>query len=172
MNKPDSTDDAVKPVQSDMFTINIKYAITINPDDTHQYHDNSTLLNKSSGSVTQRLYYVNRYVNNKIVLRYKELGIQFELYPEIKNCNDDKKQCTIPRIHYHGYVTFINIQGLSLWYMHVYTDIKHMSLVCIKHITDEDKWCEYIFKNKKTMKLLCRYQNVKYGIKSTSVKNI
>lgn len=175
MNLTDPTDNAVKPVPPDMLTINVKYAFSLNPDNCHQFTDNSTLMNKLGASVSKRLYYVNRYVSNKIVYPYRELGISFEIYPEIKCPSEKQNKEKTPRIHYHGYVTFTNIQGLSIWYMYVYECIRRVSSICVKEMKteeDEQNWSNYVFKNKGIMKPICQYQQVKYGIKTHKVKYI
>ncbi len=164
MNRTDPIGTKVKTFSTDMYATGIKYAITINPDNVHQYAENTSLTNSELVKPSDRFVFVNRYINNKIVYKYKELGMKFEVYPEIKHPNDDDKKSVIPRIHYHGWITFTTVQGLNIWYMYLYTRIKKVSMINVKPIECKKSWHNYVYKNHKTMRQICKYHKTQYGI--------
>lgn len=79
--------------------------------------------------------------------------IKFEIYPEIStyNCN----------IHFHGYII---IKDFFLFYMEFIPFMVHNASMTIKPINDEDKWREYVFKNKRYMERLYNHMDIHYKI--------
>lgn len=139
-----------------MLLPNKKYAITICPNDAHQY-----LLNKS-----ERLEYVYSYIKNYHMSKL-DTESKYELYPEIstpKGANINGK-C---RIHFHGSITFTE-EGLYLFYMYILNALKNVSTVEIKD-DFKDGW-DYCTKNKVIMLYMCKRSGIPYKMTHRSKKH-
>lgn len=141
MNCPNDS----KKFKIDMIQANVQYAITINPDNFHQYYTKGD----------HRLEYVETYL---YCYHLSKLSAKFALYPEIKTDDENKKP---NRIHFHGYITFSSVFS---WYMSQYNKFIKSCQVVIKPIDNKKEWDDYVFKNKEAMKPICQEARLKYKL--------
>lgn len=135
---------------SDMVDLNVWYAITINPDNKHQYIEYKR----------DRLEYVYAYLLNYHMLKLSDYS-DYILYPEISTPKEDNKR-GITRIHYHGKIRFTKTEGIFIWYMYVLNNLKSISVVKFDTIANAKTWENYIAKNKQQMIMLCKFAKVPY----------
>ncbi len=145
----DSTEE-IRVFEADMLTTGQYYAITINPDNTHQYH--------LEGAT--RLQHVITYLNVNHLKKWNRDGIEYNLFPEISMPGEDNAK-GITRVHYHGTIKF-NKVGLFNFYMKYINDLKKSCMVCIK--TMDEGWKGYYTKNHQTMRMLCKYAKCPYEL--------
>jgi len=115
----------------------VKYAFTVNPDDSLQcYYMKSadyiggTRLQHVANSIRDKLY--------KLVRPYA----RYEMYTEVSMLWEGIPS-HLPRVHAHGYITFDNV-GL---FMSEVPQHLHMTYK-LKELTPDDVWDEYICKCK------------------------
>lgn len=146
----------------DMLKVNTPYAITINPDDCHQY------FNKKD----RRIRHINTYFVNHFFTKWKET-IDFQLFPEFSNpwrsYTASKYQNKHVRYHWHGVIFF---KDTSRWYEYLYNDLIKVAQIEIDTIDDEKYWADYCTKNKESMKPNLRSNRLDYKIDSDKIKYI
>jgi len=104
------------------------YAISINPDDSHQY--------MTEKEYTKRL---KLFVDNqKIILNRILQPLKYELYLEVS---------PVGRLHWHGYIKYNNIETLKRFYLTQVIKLKHISTFEID--TMNGKWDAYVVKQYK-----------------------
>lgn len=117
------------------------YAITVNPDDTHQYN-----------GVQDRMKLFKDYVN-ALFLCLPQYGIDYKLYIEISEClinNERNNKRPFPRLHVHGFILFSSHDSIKSWLLfHSYRIGKHNDMM-IKVIVDE-QWTSYCTKQQDTI---------------------
>lgn len=101
------------------------YALTINPSDKFQYFANPHRISLCIKDIKET------------ILFYKY--ILFELYMEISPKG---------RIHWHGRIGFDSQYDVTMFYIFAVHGLLTKSTVVIKDIDDNDKWTEYITKQK------------------------
>lgn len=141
-------------VCKDMLDLDTTYAITINPNDEHQYF----------GDRDNRLEKVCTYMQNFHLT--KIANMEYILYPEISTPSGAVKgQCT--RIHFHGVIKFTTYESLSKWYITAYNRLVKVAMVKVKPIDNIDKWTKYYQKNNVVMSALCKLARINEFLSDT-----
>ena len=130
-------------IAPDMWKPHTWYALTINPDNSHQYLDDKD----------NRIEKVCTYIQNYHLIKLKD-NADWILYTEISSPSEDNKK-GVTRIHFHGKIRFTTPQGLLSWYMYIHNGLKTVSMVKMDVISEDEKWEQYSTKNKLIMQMLC-----------------
>lgn len=117
------------------------YAITINPDDKHQWDGKF-----------DRLQLFKNWMN-ELMLPLPVKGIEYYLNVELSEPNESIVKGSIkkPRLHCHGYIVFRSKKAVRAWLLTEFYRVSKESHVFIKRIDNWDKWFTYITKQQHIM---------------------
>lgn len=135
-------------IVANMYSIGKPYAITINPDDLHQYNEYDLRFSRF-------MDFWNKFI--------QKLPFIYEMYIEISN-PDCSMKC--PRIHMHGIITFNTYQQLNMFYSKYYYELSKKSMFLIKPIDNIIKWSKYCIKNHEIMKGIFSHEKLEPMISS------
>ena len=121
---------------ANMYQKGTLYAITINPDDKHQFVDEPDRLEK-----------ITKYWT-KLLQKY---SLEYNLYAEISTPKNSK---SFPRYHFHGIISFRTRGHLRRWYNNTYRELSKISYFDIDTIDDILHWQTYCSKNEAIMKTI------------------
>jgi len=128
-----------------------RYELTIAPDDGIQYINRKTDRLKYFVSA---MYWLTDYLIPQ--------GIDYELHLEISQ-PIDIQQGRCGRLHYHGYITLSEDQ-LYDYYIDWSRDFSQIGRIRLTAIKDEEKYSEYIIKQRAPMEKQCLKQKVPYKL--------
>lgn len=144
-----------------MLQPDVSYAITINPDNEHQYLH---MPKKDRFELCQTYLTI-------LLKPLKKTKSEWQLYPEISDPDPNNKK-GITRWHWHGVITF-DLVGIAKYYEYLLAKWKESSMIEIKEIDCKETWTKYVLKNKDTMILLCEYRGIPYEMtKSVELKRL
>lgn len=135
-----------------MLEVNVVYSFNLNPSDTHQ------CLGEYK-TKTSRFYRVHKYFRKV----FQSFNWEYELYPEISTPHDGKR---IPRVHYHGFVCFRNIEQILEWYDTIHVRLKGLTMFEMDSWDGKQKYLNYCKKNHVLMEAICEHVNLTYQTKS------
>ncbi len=118
----------------DMLAPNIRYSITVNPD--NQYHDSP------SGRLDKLYKRIKRMMDS--------LSFEYLMYLEIST--PKWKSTNIPRLHGHGIIYFRNYSQVRRWYEQDYCRLQKFAYFDVDTISNESKWLDYCKKNSSIMR--------------------
>ncbi|UOF82064.1 rep protein [Circoviridae sp.] len=126
------------------------YAITINPNDKHQYFHNPIRLGNFLTDLKKEYLY-------KIDGTY-----EFDVYPEVSSKG---------RLHWHG---FIKVYDKVNFYLFDIPNIIRKGTLVIREMNDEDSWLEYVTKHREFHTYIREHNYTKIPIrcKTKHKKNI
>lgn len=145
MNEKKTT--SVKPNNKppDMLTINTLYSFTLNPDDKHQYYGEP-----------ERLYKCMVFVKKLL----DKQSFEYHVWPEIST---PKNSLKTPRVHFHGFIKFINSMQIAKWYNQIHNQLAKVSYFDIDLANDPEIYHQYSQKNFKLMDAICHYIGIDYN---------
>lgn len=109
------------------------YAITINPDDKHQYfHDGG-----------QRFSNFINHANDYYFCRLKQNEIDYVLHPEISEPRDNIQYAGSPRLHFHGVVYLKSKQSILHFLLQFLVKVSSFAMYKIEPLKDSYKWESY-----------------------------
>lgn len=135
-----------------MLEVGTVYSFNVNPNDNHQCLGEYKI--KKS-----RFARVHKYFRKL----FQSFNWEYELYPEISTPKDGKR---IPRVHYHGFVCFKDIEQLMEWYDHIHVHLKRVSMFEMDSWDGKQKYRDYCQKNGVLMRQICEATNLTYLAKS------
>lgn len=131
----------LKEFENDMLESGKDYAITIAPDDQHQYFDHDSRL---------KMFY--EYYKKKI--NKLHCSSKVIMFLECTNPKDTRS-----RLHLHGVLNFTDI-GVYKFYIYHWNALVKTAKVKVYPIKNDTTWYNYITKNLRTMKGLSKYYNI------------
>lgn len=134
----------LKDFKSDLLEANRWYAITISPDDHHQFYDHPDRPSMFENHIKK---YVNKLKSSN----------RIALFLETSNPNDQRKN----RLHVHGVISFSPI-GIAKWYMFHRNLIVKSNMVKVHGIQNPITWRNYCEKDKVTMMYMKDYYQIQY----------
>jgi len=142
------TDDfkALKTFEPDMIEAGIDYAITIAPNDDHQYFNHDDRMKMFNAYYKKVIYKL--YCSNKVIM--------------FLECSTPKGTSK-SRLHLHGVVNFSSI-GVYKLYMYHWNALLKTSQVRIYKVQNEETWLNYITQNERTMTGLSEFYHIEYPI--------
>lgn len=120
------------------------YAITINPDNSHQY---VCTAQRERHSWKERLSNFTKYWQGYLETRFSLNDIDYYLHIEVAQKLSDKKNartyCKINRLHFHGKIRFRTLDALNQFLLVELMLLRSHSTVEIKPIKDTgwEKYC-------------------------------
>lgn len=146
----------INPFKKAMLGYNILYAITINPDDQHQYYDEGP----------NRLVKFYKYWERQ----FRKYNWEYSLYVESSTPN--KVSFTSrPRYHFHGIIYFKKRQ-LSAWYNTISIELSKTAHTDIDILTDYGIWKDYCSVNATLMNKCFLPKDLHNPIQSISYSNV
>jgi hypothetical protein len=129
----------------DLIQPNQWYALTIAPDDMHQYFKSNDRPDRFKQYWKQIL---KKLETSSTVVAYMEPS-----HPKNNN---------LSRLHFHCFIKF-SPTGVAKWYMHHYNKLADVSQVCLKPIDSMTKWKNYCTKNEYFIQnVLSPYYDIPY----------
>lgn len=119
------------------------YAWTIAPDDKHQYL--GVRRPKSLGAKTRLQSVQDSFA--KVFTELEISNIEFYLVTEFTEPFTGKTIAQIPRIHYHGYIYFPDVESILGFLQYDALDLSTKCMQTIKPLTDKAKWSSYLTKH-------------------------
>jgi len=137
------------------------YAITLSPDDKHQYNCDPGRMHKFRVHV------------NEEMLSLPGDGIDYVLHTELSEpCKSyDKGMDKWPRLHCHGIINFRNYDSVKNFLLNHFYRLSKVNNIYIKPIKDMDKWHAYCTKQHLIMKTprisnVENYMELFYGVQA------
>lgn len=144
MNKPDpmpesnDNDPAFKANTKLLYDKGV-YALTINPDDKHQFVGKPDRLSKFRNMMYESL------------LCYSQYGIQYTMWIEISE-PDSNVSCSLgPRLHLHGILKFCSKKAVRHFLLTEFYKLTRYSVIKLKPIDNIDQWLKYCTKQQHIM---------------------
>lgn len=127
----------------------VKYALTINPDDTCQFFKR-----------TSRIARWRQASSDKMAM-LDGRGIHYELWPDISTPTNSGKH-KVPRLHWHGTIEFTTNLAILYWLL-LWHDMEQWCHIDLDTIENMGVWLAYC---KKTMHILGPIRPLKNSIEN------
>lgn len=137
------------------YTTNTTYEITINPKDQHLHE-----LHRFKAAYKTMKTFLKKYFNRET---------QYLFHPEISEPRYSNPTGSIPRIHYHGVITFITTESLADFLLETFHKLANISSFQI-NAHRPDHWQKYITKQDILMKHICKSYSLKPVITNYKIK--
>lgn len=143
-------------IRKNQFTNNNKYQC-VKPEECHMDKLYSFSYNPEEQPLFEKFYKMK--LNN---LRDWS-NQQRQILSSLRYCTVDVVQeiSSKGRLHYHGYIM---ITDIVRFYLHDLAKLRHYGTYEIDHITDEDVWRTYVYKQERFMKQYCETNEMVYNI--------
>lgn len=115
------------------------YTLTINPDDKHQYYNAPDRLQSFRNFMYEQLQSLSTY------------GIQYTMYIELSEPQDNVKSEHGPRLHLHGIMKFCSKKAVRHFLMKEFYKMTRYAKIRIDPVDNAVEWLKYCTKQQHIM---------------------
>lgn len=116
-----------------------RYAITISPNDCHQFFGKPNRLNRCKSFIHEQFIHLTNF------------NIHYTLYAELSEPRDNTISKNGPRIHFHGIIYFGNPKAVRQFLLYEWYLLSRYSKFKIDTINDIKVWHAYCIKQQMVM---------------------